>query len=68
MKEYKSLAELRKENGFTSTYVASKLGITRNCYYKKENLQSPVRLFEVYMLSDMFKQDPDVIEKLCKTK
>ena len=68
MKEYKSLAELRKENGLTSTYVASKLGITRNSYYKKENLLSPVRLSEIYVLSEMFKQDPDVIEGLCKTK
>ena len=68
MKEYKSLADLRKKNGFTSSFVASKLGITRNSYYKKENMKSPIRLPEVYVLSEMFGEEPDVIESLCKTR
>ena len=68
MKEFNNLAELRKSKGLTSTYVAKQLGITRNSYYKKENLLSPVTVTEGICLSSLFGVGVDQIKELTKQK
>lgn len=51
---YPKLKGLRNEKGYTMEEFASLLGITKNCYFKKENGLTDFYLCEIRKILDIF--------------
>ncbi len=51
---YPKLRGIRNEKGYTMQELANKLGITKNCYYKKENGITDFYLDEVRKILIIF--------------
>lgn len=55
------LIELRKTNGFTQQYVASKLGITQPSYIRYENGNAEPTLANLANLADLYDVSVDYL-------
>ena len=68
MNTINNLTDLRKSKGLKAEYVSGKLGISRQTLNNKETMRSPVTCSEVTMLSLIYNEPIDNIEKLCRVK
>lgn len=51
---YPKLRGIRNEKGYSMEDVAYKLGITKDCYFRKENGKTDFYLYEVRKLLELF--------------